>query len=91
MVVAMADNCHGCRWFGGISCGVRSEARIMKELGPPLHRMEPGEAHLLDGGFGGRLGSITPYPKPKKNWTCLPGKQRQMTGKVSCAPVRSTC
>ena len=28
--------------------------------------MEPGEAHLLDDGFGGRLGSITPYPKPKK-------------------------
>ena len=51
MAVAMADNC--------ISCGVRGDARIMKELGPPLHRMERGEAHLLDGGFGGRLGSIT--------------------------------
>ena len=54
------------RWFGGISCGVRGDARIMMELGPPLHRLEPGGAHLLDGGFGGRLGSITPYPKPKK-------------------------
>ena len=46
-------------WFGGISCGVRGDARIMKELGPPLHRVKPGEAHLLDGGFGGRRGSIT--------------------------------
>ena len=43
-------------------CGIGRHAR----LGPPLHRMKPGEAHLLDGGFGGRKGSITPYPKPKK-------------------------
>ena len=62
----MNDFLGNYRWFGGISCGVCGDTRIMKELGPPLHRMELGEAHLLDGGFGGRLGSITPYPKPKK-------------------------
>ena len=79
MAIAMVDNCHGCRWFGGISCGVRGDARIMKELGTPLHKMEPGEAHLLDGGFGGRLGSITPYPKPKK-LDMPPGKAKANDG-----------
>ena len=33
----------------------------MKEWGPPLTKMTRGEAHLLDGGFGGRLGSLAPF------------------------------
>ena len=65
-ILLMNDFLGNFRWFGGISCGVRGDARIMKELGPPLHKIKPGEGHLLDGGFGGRKGSITPYPKPKK-------------------------
>ena len=65
-ILLMNDFLGNFRWFGGIFCGVRGDARIMKELGPPLHRIKPREAHLLDGGFGGRRGSITPYPKPKK-------------------------
>ena len=31
-------------------------------IGTPLTKMKRGEAHLLDGGFGGRLGSLTPFP-----------------------------
>ena len=65
-VLLMTDFLGNYIWFGGISCGVRADARIMKELGPPLRDIKPGEAHLLDGGFGGRRGSVTPYPKPKK-------------------------
>ena len=65
-ILLMNDFLGNYVWFGGICCGVRADARIMKEQGPPSRSLKRGEAHLLDGGFGGRLGSVTPFPKPPK-------------------------
>ena len=65
-ILPMNDFLGNYVWFGGICCGVRADARTMKEQGPPSCSLEPGEAHLMDSGFGGRLGSVTPFPKPPK-------------------------
>ena len=65
-ILLMNDFLGNCVWFGGICSGVRADARIMKEQVPPSRNLERGEAHLLDGGFGGRLGSVTPFSKPPK-------------------------
>ena len=51
-------------WVGGLACGVRSDTRILKELGPQLKDLKPGEVILLDGGFPGRKHGIIPFPKP---------------------------
>ena len=48
-VLLMNDFLGNFCWFGGISRGVRADARIMKELGPPLTKIKPCEAHLLGG------------------------------------------
>ena len=36
-------------WVGGLACSVRSDTRILKEIGPRLKDHKPGEAILLDG------------------------------------------
>ena len=53
------------RWVGGLACGVRSDMRILRELGPQLKDLKPGGVILLDGGFPGRKHGIIPFPKPK--------------------------
>ena len=53
-------------WVGGLACCVRSDTRILKEIGPQLKDLKKGEVILLDGGFPGRKHGIIPWPKPKK-------------------------
>ena len=54
MAVAMVDYCHRSL----ASPAHRGPNR--EDIGTPLTKVKPGDAHLLDGGFGGRLGSIPP-------------------------------
>jgi hypothetical protein len=62
----LIDQLGNYRWFGGLECGARSDTRILRHWGPPLHAYKPGEVVLLDGGFPGRCHGVIPFPKPSK-------------------------
>ena len=52
-------------WGGSIICTPCAFSQHL--TGSTLKTMAPGKAHLWDGGFGGRRGSNTPYPKPVRS------------------------
>ena len=58
-LLLLIDQLGQYRWVGGLACGVRSDTRILKELGPQLKDLKKGVI-LLDGGFPGRKHGIIP-------------------------------